>query len=82
MKIGSDFQFEVPDKCPENCTEKPEHFYQGCMCTQCPIFTCKEPITDEDKKYMPVISAQNFRNDWAKEWETFFKLGIHPQLKL
>ena len=82
MKFGTKLQYECPDKCPDNCVMKPEHFYQGCMCTRCPVFSCKEPVTEEDKKYMPLINANQFRDDWAVEWDKFFKTGEAPKLYL
>jgi hypothetical protein len=82
MKFGTKLQFECPDKCPENCKMKPSAFYQGCMCTRCPVFNCKEPVTEEDKKYLPLINPNQFRDDWAKEWDEFFKTGKAPKLYL
>ena len=82
MKFGTKLQFECPDKCPKDCKLKPDLFYQGCMCTRCPILNCKEPITEEDKLYLPLVAANEFRDDWAKEWEKFFKTGEEPKLYL
>lgn len=82
MKFGTKLQYEYPKECPKECALKPEYFYQGCSCTRCPIVCCKEPVTEEDKKYMPLVPANQFRNDWAKEWEEFFKTGKTPMLKL
>jgi hypothetical protein len=82
MKFGTKLQFEYPEKCPDACKLKPDAFYQGCWCTRCPILCCKEPETEEDKKYMPMVPANQFRDDWAEEWEKYFKTGEVPKLKL
>ena len=82
MKLGSTLQFECPDNCPKECSLKPEFFYQGCFCTRCPVLNCKEPITEEDKDYMPLIRNSQYRDDWAKEWVKFFRTGEKPKLKL
>lgn len=82
MKIGSKLQYEVPNDCPENCKLEPEFFYQGCICTRCPIFVCKEPITEDEKEYMPLVPAEKFRDDWASEWEGYFIDNVnYPCLK-
>lgn len=81
-KFGSKLQFEYPEECPKDCILKPSAFYQGCSCTRCPIIVCKEPVTEEDKKYMPMVRADEFRDDWAEEWQKFFKIGESPKLKL
>jgi len=75
-------KFTVPDDCPSDCVGKDEPFYQGCLCTRCPVFCCKEPVTEEDKYYMPLVPADEFREDWAEEWEHFFKTGEEPKLYL
>ncbi len=80
MKIGSKLQFEILDACPLGCPYNEEVFYQGCMCTRCPIFNCMPPITEEDKDYLPLIEPKGYRDDWAKEWEDFFKYGTQPKL--
>ena len=84
MKIGSSLQYECPNECPKNCTFKGEFFNYGqnAMCGRCPVFSCKEPITEEDKIYLPLVPASQFRDDWAKEWDRFFKTGKKPNLYL
>ena len=82
MKFGSKLQFEYPEKCPQKCVLKPEYFYQGCLCMRCPALNCKEPETEEDKEYMPLVSAKQFRDDWAEAWDKFFKIGEYPKLKI
>ena len=80
-KFGTKLQFDYPEECPENCLMKPEYFYQGCACCRCPVFSCKEGETEEDKMYMPLVPANQFRDDWAEEWDKFFKTGGYPELK-
>jgi len=63
MKIGSKLQFEVPDQCPDNCPAKPESFYQGCSCMRCPVFCCEPGKTEEDKKHLPMIGPDDYRDD-------------------
>jgi len=79
-KFGTKLQFEYPTKCPQGCILKPASFYQGCICTKCPVFCCKQPITEEDKIYMPILKPNDFRDDWAEEWDIFFKTGKQPRL--
>jgi len=84
MKFGSELQFECPDQCPSDCAYKDSimKYGQNSMCTRCPVLNCKEPKTEEDKKYMPLVPADQFRDDWAKEWDKFFKTNEEPILKL
>jgi hypothetical protein len=83
MKFGTKLQYECPDgETCSTCILKPEYFYQGCMCTRCPVFNCKEPVTEEDKYFMPILPANEFRDDWAKEWDNFFKTSEQPKLYL
>lgn len=82
MKIGSELQFEVPDHCPENCPflEDKKQFSQGCTCSRCPIINCT-PF-DYEGQMICMIDPEDFRDDWAREWEDFFKTGIEPLLEL
>ena len=66
-----------PDKCPKNCLYKQESFSQGSMCTRCPILNCKK-----DKDGFCLIEPEDYRKDWAKEWNDFFKRGTEPKLYL
>jgi hypothetical protein len=78
-------KYEVPDKCPENCKFKNDilNYGQNAICGRCPVFVCEEPRTEEDKMYMPLVPADEYRDDWAEEWEKFFKERIdYPELKL
>lgn len=74
MKIGENLQFEVPDKCPENCEFKDDirNYGQSAMCIRCPILNCV-PIKDEEGEEFCLIEPEDYRNDWAKEWQEFFK---------
>jgi hypothetical protein len=81
MKIGQNLQFEVPDKCPPDCTYKNDigDYGLSAICIRCPVLNCK--IIDESKYGGPIIDPRDFRNDWAADWENFFKTGKHPELK-
>ena len=80
--------YEVPNKCPNDCKFLGENTYQGSICTRCPIFCCKDPIIDKigTKEYEryggPMIRPEDYRSDWALEWELFFKDGTIPILPL
>ena len=85
MKIGSKLQFEVPDNC-DRCHLKPENFLesfsQGDICSRCPIFNCKFMDDIETDEYWCLINPEEYRDDWAKEWEKCFKEKTYPQLNL
>lgn len=81
-RFGSKFQYEYPEKCPKDCSEKPDYFYQGCACSRCPVMCCSMPKNKEDEDYMPMIDPEGFRDDWAKIWDTFFKTGQRVELPL
>lgn len=70
-------KYEVPDKCPEDCSLRPDSFYQGCTCMRCPVLNCKE-----DPDGFCLLRSEDFREDWAREWERFFKDGTVPELPL
>lgn len=63
MKIGSKLQYEVPNSCPDNCTNLGTRLYQGSICTRCPIFNCAGEV---------LMKSIEYRDDCAKEWQTFF----------
>lgn len=67
-------KYSVPDSCPPTCIflEELKHFSQGCTCTRCPVFACKDGI---------MIDPKDFREDWAKEWVEFFEFGTVPELR-
>jgi len=70
-------KYDVPDECPEKCALRPDTFYQGCICTRCPVLICKK---DEDG--LCLVGEEDFREDWAEEWERFFRDGTIPELPL
>lgn len=70
-------RYLVPSKCPEQCSLRGSG-----LCERCPVLLCSPPVTEEDKKYLPVIAAEDYREDWAKEWEKFFTTGVRPKLFL
>lgn len=78
MKIGSQLQFEIPDQCPDLCAfQKDLQFFDSTsMCFRCPVINCLGDSTNR------LIDPWNYRDDWAKEWEIFFKGGPTPQLQL
>jgi len=65
MKIAN--KIEIPDECPENCKFKGESFYQGSMCSRCPVFCC---VVDDNG--FCLIDAPHYREDWAQEFAKFF----------
>ena len=71
-------KYEVPDKCPKKCIFKNDlyKYGQNAICMRCPVLICAE---DE---FGPLIHANEFRPDWAAEWERFFKYGVIPELRL
>lgn len=70
-------KFTVPDACPKDCSLRPTSFYQGCICMRCPVLCCKK-----DENGICLIEPEDFREDWAREWERFFKDGTVPELPL
>jgi len=70
MKIGSKLQFEVPDRCPENCP------YFGDLqkdmmlsdCFRCPVFSCQTTVGG-----INMISPESYHDESANLWEMFFK---------
>jgi hypothetical protein len=67
VKIGSKLQYIVPDKCPTSCSLKPVHFDQGAICFRCPVILCSK------NDGFCVLEPSDIRDDWAEEWEAFFK---------
>lgn len=64
MKIAN--SIEVPDVCPKDCKFIIGPFYQGNMCSRCPVFNCAHT------KGFCLIEPEDYRLDWAKEWKRFF----------
>lgn len=79
MIIGG---FEFDDKSCEKCPERLEPFYQGNLCSRCPIFNCKK---DEEDGFC-LIESEDYRADWAQEFHTWIASGfvpeLYPQLRL
>lgn len=78
-------KYEVPDSCPEDCAylDDMATFGQNSICGRCPVLTCKVIDGTEDGLGMfCLIEPADYRDDWAKEWEDFFKSRKVPKLKL
>lgn len=77
----SDKQYEVPDAClKDECKFKDDMlmYGQNAICGRCPLLTC---IGSD--KYGPMVPAEEYRSDWAKQWHLFFKGEIeYPILYL
>ena len=74
MKIED---IEFPDECPPDCRFEDDfgNYGQSAICGRCPVFVCKEPD--------PLVPAEGYRLDWAKEWKRFFDGETDfPQLRL
>jgi hypothetical protein len=63
--IVSDIEF--PDKCPPECPLLKEPFYQGNLCTRCPVINCTGIIV--------MIDPDDYRHDWAVEFKKWFDSG-------
>ena len=73
--------FEVPDTCPEHCAGKNTSYGQGDSCCRCPVFNC---TVEEDNPYGPMLRKSEYRTDWGKIWEKWFRDGAvapMPQLR-
>ena len=75
-------KYEVPDKCIDDCKLKPKFLDQSAICSRCPLFICIQLDSDPEGIYTPCVNPENFREDWAIEWQEFFKTGKVPQLFL
>jgi hypothetical protein len=84
MKIGSKHLFTVPDKCPPDCRfiSALHNFDQSAMCTHCPVFICRPVSAPEGDGCFCMVDPEDFRDDWAAEWERFFKDGTIPALPI
>lgn len=79
MKVGTKLQYEVPDGCSEDCSfvDDLDKYGQSSICIRCPVLNCV------DGPMGPIIEPEHYRNDWAREWEKFFKGEIErPALPL
>lgn len=76
MKIGNKLQFEVPDRCPKDCIYENDFrdYGQSAMCGRCPVFVCEKSAGPEGEPFS-LVEPGHYRNDWAAEWERFFKEG-------
>ena len=83
MKIGSKLQFEVPDKCPPTCAYLHDirNFGQNAICRYCPIFACTPVPDPEGEGTVCIVDPDDMRDDWAEEWERYFKEGTPPMLR-
>lgn len=68
MQIGS---VTIPDTCPEACPGLDEQEFSGGLCKKCPVFNVPE-----------VVSASEYREDWAKEYLKLFNTGELPVLSI
>lgn len=82
MRVGSLLQFEVPDKCPDDCKLKGDiaAFGQNSLCTRCPVFNCETPDDVIANEYSPILDPIEYRDDWAAQWVKFFLTGEEPEL--
>jgi hypothetical protein len=78
-------KYEIPDKCPPNCSLRPTtSFSQGDICTRCPVLICAPcPPNPKYPEYdgMRVVEPDEFRPEWAEEWEQFFRDGTFPEMR-
>ena len=85
MIVAGPEGYEVPDSCPANCRFLGEPFYQGCVCTRCPVFICRTHPVDPETGYAPVVLVEpdDYRPDWARVWVRFFAGDVeYPELPL
>jgi hypothetical protein len=78
MLIGKN-KIQIPDNCPVNCPVRDEPFYQGNLCSRCPIFNCS---SDEDG--FCLIEPEDYREDWAEDFKKWFDSDFkeYPRLQL
>jgi hypothetical protein len=71
-------KYEVPDHCPKDCQfiEERKSISMSSVCFRCPVFNCGKTSDG-----ICMIDAEDFREDWAAEWEEFFKTGIFPEME-
>jgi len=74
-------KYIIPAACPKDCKFADEHQHQGNLCHRCPVFNCtSEP--DENGDTTLLLEPEDYREDWAEQWEGFFMGTIdYPDLK-
>lgn len=74
--------YEVPEDCPPDCKFQGSfaRFGQSAICGHCPVLCCR-PTLHEDGPFC-LVEPEDFRPDWAAEWERFFRTAKPPTLKL
>lgn len=81
MLVGGDI--EVPDKCPEDCRFRGSFGQHGqsAICGRCPVFCCSCNLGDDGQPFW-LVAPEEYRRDWALEWQEFFRGGRTPGLRL
>lgn len=74
-------KIEFPEICPENCKFKNlirdyKKNHEICFCFDCPIYRCAP------SKYHIIMSSEEYREDWATEWKTWFDSGMNKNPNL
>ncbi len=84
IKYGSKLQFEAPDKCPIDCAYYHDirNYGQNATCFRCPVLNCEKQKIDNDNDLEYMVPPKDFRDDWGIQWDTFFKTGESPILKI
>ena len=61
-------KYEVPDKCPDDCSLMGDmkSYGQNSLCFRCPVFNCSGEARER------LLKPEEYREDWAKEWVKFF----------
>jgi hypothetical protein len=78
MKIGRNLQYEVPDKCPNNCPFI-SPFEQGNTCSRCPIFVCSK--FNYEGTEVSMLNPEDYDNKTAECWELLFKKIEEDKMK-
>jgi len=60
---------EFPTTCPVGCQGKLESWYQGCLCSRCPVYNVPD-----------IVSADSYNPIWAAEFHAFIYGGPQPKL--
>ena len=71
-------KYEIPDSCPPDCVLRDElaNFGQSATCCRCPVLNCSlnEPAPEIGyQESWRMLEPEEFREDWAKVWCSFFK---------